>query len=790
MRSLAASGERLAVTPPPREAGRARERHEDERFLRGRGCFVGDFALPGMCHAVVVRSPVASGRLRSIDVAAARALPGVVCVLTHADTAGFAAAIPVRVGKLEGLDNYLQSPLAGERVRYVGEPVALVVATDPYVAEDAADLVFADIDADDTVVTIGAALRNDVLVHPATATNVAASHLAQRGDVAAAFACAEYTRKETFRCHRHSSVPLETRGLVAQWNADAQRLQVWGATKVPFFNRKVLAGMLGLEVDQVDLIELDVGGSFGSRGEFYPEDFLIPMAARLTGRAIQWIEDRRENLLAMNHSREMECELEIAAARDGTILGLRGAIFADMGAYARTTGGVVPAKAATFLPGPYAIEHFSCSVHAVMTNKTPCGTYRGPGRYEANFFRERLIDMMAADLGLDPAAVRLRNLVRPEQMPYSIGRLVPYEGPAQYDSGDYPAVCRDALARFDYERVSSLRGKRVDGKWHGVGIACFVDSSGGGPAEHARVEIVSAEHVRLFTGASSSGQGHETSFAQVLADELGLGAETIEVIHGSTTGVAVGVGTFHGRGMVMGGNAVKRAGEAFVAQLLAEGSRRSSLAAEQLAYGGGDVRRRDDGTMVLSIGQLCDERDRGGAAARALLSAEGSFSQAVPTFEYGTQIAHVAIDAETWAIDVVRFLTVEDCGNVINPLIVHGQVIGATVQGLGGTLLEEFVYDESGQMLCGSFADYLLPTSTDFPNVEGYSVNLAPSPLNPLGAKGVGEGATGGVGGAIANAVADALRSFGVKVVSLPLSPNNVSSLVREARAAALDGAR
>ncbi len=771
------------MKPQEQETGRPRERHEDERFLRGRGCFVDDFEIPGMCHAVVVRSPVANGRLRSVDVAAALALPGVLRVLTHADIAGFAAAIPVRVGMLEGLNDYLQFPLADDRVRYVGEPVALVLAIDPYVAEDGADLVFADIESEDAVVTIASALRDDLRVHPKTASNVATHHLARRGDADAAFARADYTRKETFRCHRHSSVPLETRGLVARWQADSERLEVWGATKVPFFNRQLLARMLQLDIGQVDLIELDVGGSFGARGEFYPEDFLIPMAARLVGCTVKWIEDRRENLLAMNHSREMECELEIAAYRDGTIIGLRGAVFADMGAYVRTTGGIVPAKTAAFLPGPYDIEHYSCSVHAVMTNKTPCGTFRGPGRYEANFFRERLIDMMAADLGLDPATVRLHNLVRPGQMPYPIGHLVPYERPAEYDSGNYPAVCQDALARFDYGRVSGLRGKLINGKWHGIGMACFVDSSGGGPAEHARVEIYSTDRVRLFTGASSSGQGHETSFAQVLADELGLRADAIEVSHGSTTGLARGTGTFHGRGMVMGGSAVKRVGEVFVAQLLAEASRRSGLALDEVVYAGGAVRRRDNHATVLSIGELCEERDRGDATAGALLNAEASFAQTVPTFEYGTQIAHVAIDAETWAIDVVRFLTVEDCGTVINPLIVHGQVIGATVQGLGGTLLEEFLYDDSGQMLCGSFADYLLPTSTDFPNVEGYSVNMAPSTLNPLGAKGVGEGAIGGVGGAISNAVADALQSFGVRVVSLPLSPNHISALVSDARA-------
>ncbi|MEP7300246.1 MAG: xanthine dehydrogenase family protein molybdopterin-binding subunit [Caldimonas sp.] len=762
----------------------ARQRHEDDRFLRGEGCFVGDFEVPGMYHAVVVRSALAHGRIVSIDSAAALALPGVIKVLTHADIADVDALIPVRVGHLAGLERYLQFPLARDRVRYVGEPIALVLATDPYLAEDGADLVAVDLEPQDAVVTIAGALRDEVLVHADSRSNLAAHYVVERGDVDRAFAVAPYTRKEIFRCHRHSSVPLETRGLVARWDPAGGRLEMWGVAKVPFYNRRLLAQMMRLEERQVDLIELDVGGSFGARGEFYPEDFLIPFAARLIGGAVKWVEDRRENLLAMNHSREMECELEIAADRDGRIRGLKGTLFADIGAYARTTGGIVPAKAAMFMPGPYDIANYRCNVNVVTTHKTPSGTFRGPGRYESNFFRERLIDIMVADLGLNPADVRLRNLIRPEQMPYEIGSLVPYEGPGRYDSGDYPFACRHALEKFDHGRVSQLRGKLIDGKWHGVGMACFVDSSGGGPPEYARLQIMSPGRVRLFTGASSSGQGHETSFAQILANELGVAPESIQVIHGSTTAVAVGSGTYHGRGLVMGGSAVKRVAEAFVAQLIGEALRRSGLSSkEEVVYRAGSVLRLDDGALILAIEGLCTEADRGSDAARHLLEAEAHFAQPVPTFEYGTQIAHVAIDAETFVLDVVRFLTVEDCGNVINPLIVHGQVIGASVQGLGGTLLEEFVYDESGQMLCGTFADYLLPTSTDFPNVEGFSVNRAPSLLNPLGAKGVGEGATGGVAGAVANAVADALRSFGVSVVSLPLSPNNIAKLVREAGA-------
>jgi carbon-monoxide dehydrogenase large subunit len=760
--------------------GRALERVEDERLLRGEGRYVADLARPGMCHAVVVRSAVAAGRLKSIDASAALALPGVLRVITAADLADRDRPIPIRVGALEGLERALQRPLAQEHVRYVGEPLALVLAQDPYLAEDAADLVRADIEPGDPVVAIADALGAQRLVHDGVPGNVVARHVAARGDAEAAFAQADYVRRERYACHRHSSVPLETRGLLAEW--DGGSLRVWGAAKAPFFARRVLAAMLGLDEACVEQIEVDVGGSFGARGEFYPEDLLIPFAAMALGRPVKWVEDRRENLLAMNHSREMACELEIAARRDGTILALRGALVADLGAYVRTTGGIVPAKAAAFLPGPYAIEHVSIDVRAVVTNKTPCGTCRGPGRYEANFFRERLIDTMCADLGLDPAEVRLRNLVARERMPWPIGRLVPYEPAGAYDSGDYPAALRHALARIGWQEISAQRGRGVDGRWRGVGIACFVDSSGGGPAEQARLRVLAPGRFRLDSGGSSSGQGQATTYAQILADALRVEPGAIEVHLGSTTGVSLGVGTFHGRGIVMGGNAVRRVGEAFVARLLDEAARRAALARDALDWRGGAVVYAGSGAPVLALEALCAQRDAGDARAAALLDLEASHAQAGAAFEYGAQVAQVAIDPGTWEIEVLRIVTVEDCGRVINPAVVHGQVLGATVQGLGGTLLEELRYDAHGQMTSATFADYLLPTATDFAVVEAHSVDLAPSPLNPLGAKGVGEGATGAVGGAIANAVADALRPLGVEIVDLPITPDRLSALARSAR--------
>ena len=738
-------------------------RKEDERFLRGEGCYIDDVKYLDMCHAVVVRSTVAHGRVLSIDTEAALSVDGVLGVFTADDFGPDLPLIPVRVGVVDGLQHCLQPPLARDRVRYVGEPLAVVVATDRYIAEDAAELVYADIESMDVVVDPRRA-RGAISLHDACPDNCPVSYEACRGDVNAAFAQADYTRKASFYMHRHSSVPMETRGLVAHWD-DEGRLDLWGATKVPFFNRDLLSRMLQVPKENIDLHEVDVGGSFGARGEFYPEDYLIPFVARRVARAVKWIEDRRENFLSMNHSRDMYCELEIAASKDGRILGLRAHLLADTGAYARTTGAIPIAKAGLFVPGPYDIQNYAYSADIVVTNKVPCGTFRGPGRYEANFFRERIIDMMAADLGLDPAEVRLMNLVRPEQMPYSVGKLVPYEGPSEYDGGDYPAALRRAMQEIDYAGLKAMQGQLIDGKYHGVGIGCFVDSSGAGPAETARIKIVSPDHIELYTGCSSSGQGHETTFAQVLADILHVDPAVIDVFHGSTTYVPHGYGTYHGRGIVMGGSAIKLAAEAMITAWKEAVATRHGKTLEQLSYHDGEV-LSDDGTKMLSIRSLNEFGDE------TLLEAMATFKQTVCTFEYGTQIAHVAVDPDTAVVEVKALVTVEDCGRVINPMIVHGQVIGASVQGLSGALLEEFVYDGNGQMTSGTFADYMLATSTDFPEIRAISIDMAPSTLNPLGVKGVGEGGIEGVGAAVANAISNALATHGVNITRLPVTPN------------------
>ena len=774
------------VQPPPPRAGerfvgRALRRTEDHRFVTGSGCYVGDFSRPGVLHAVIVRSAHASARVTRIEAAPALAMPGVVAVLTAGDLRA-EAPIPIRLAPLPGFDRFLQPPLADADVRYVGEPLAVVVAEDRYVAEDAAAQVVVEYEVRAAVVDPHHAAEDAVVVHAAVGTNVASRYTVSRGDADAAFAAADYTRVETFRCHRHTAVPIETRGLVAEWDAGARKLTVWGATKVTFFNRRALARMLGLAEADVEMVELDVGGSFGVRGEFYPEDFVIPAAAIRLGRPVKWVEGRRESLLATNHSRDVECELAIAARADGTILGLRARVRADMGAYVRTNGGVVPAKAAQFLPGPYRIASVQCEVSAILTNKTPVATYRGPGRFEANFFRERLLDLMAADLGLDPVALRRKNLLTPAELPYALGRLVPYEAPSEYDSGDYASALGRALAASDYDARAKENGTLVDGRLRGVGLGCFVESSGAGPNETARVVVQGAGRVALYTGCASSGQGAETWMAQILADELGVPMEWITVHHGTTSFVAEGYGTYHSRAVVVGGSAVKAAGAALAGQLVALAAARSGIAADALECRGGAVSRRGSDAPVLTLAALAAEDS---VEARAALTATGKFAPAKLTYTYGTHVAEVAVDPETGAVDVLRLVTVEDVGRAINPALVHGQAHGAAVQGLGGALLEHLVYDESGQLLTGTLADYAMPVASAFPAIDAITLEEAPSTLNPLGAKGAGEGGIVAVAAATANAVAAALAPLGVVVRELPLSAPNIARWIRDARGGA-----
>jgi len=739
-------------------------RTEDLRFVTGAGQFVDDLRRDKMLHAVVLRSGVAHGRIRSLDASAARAINGVHAVITAAEIGMTIPLIPLRLAILPEYKPYLQPVIAREKVRYVGEPIAVVVANTQALAEDALDSIDLDIEPLPALPDRASAARDETLLFEESGTNRALRYAVSFGDANAAFAKAEYTRREIFRCHRLTGLPLETRGLIAEWDVARTKLVVHGATKVLFFNRRILAPMLGVSENDIDMIEVDVGGGFGVRGEFYPEDFLIPFAARYVGRPVKWIEDRREHLTATNHSRDVECEIEIACMRDGTILGLRGHILSDMGAYIRTNGGVVPAKAAQFLPGPYRIRDIAITVEVLMTSKTPVGTVRAPGRFEANFFRERLLDMVAHDLALDPMDFRRKNLITEAEMPFYSGKLVPYEPETEFDTGDYHAAFERALSEIGWAEMKPLQGRLVNGRYHGLAAAPFIESSGSGK-ENARIVIEEGGSVSVYVGSSVLGQGLETTLAQVAAETLKYPFDQVRIFHGSTTYVTEGFGTFASRSMVVGGSAVMDGCNKLLAAIRA-------AATERLAFSNQEI--------VISNGLVQAGEKTWTFADFAGLEVAGTFATTIRTYSYGAHACHLAVDPRTGRVEILDYVAIEDIGRAINPQIVHGQAIGALVQGLGGVFLDHLIYDADGQLLNTSLAEYLVPVASDFPNVRAITLELRRSKTNPLGAKGAGEGGMVAVAATVANAVAAALRPLGVEVRHLPLSPAAIWNIVNE----------
>jgi carbon-monoxide dehydrogenase large subunit len=744
------------------------ERIEDLRLLKGRGQYVDDLTREGLLHAVILRSSVAHGRIRSIDAAAARARPGVVAVITAADIGAAVPTIPLRQEPLPALRQYQQPVIAHGKVRYVGEPIAVVVADSAALAEDALEAIIVDIEPLPAVADRAAARKGDVLLFEESGTNLASTLTAVRGDIELAFRDAAYTRRERFKVQRHAAVPMEPRGLLAEWDAAKERMTVSGAAKVPFPNRRMLAKMLGVPETSIRMLEYDVGGGFGARGEFYPEDFLIPFAARLTGAPVKWIEDRRENLLATNHARDAECELEIACARDGTMLGLRGQAFTDLGAYLRTVGATASRNIAQVMSGPYRIPHIHIDVSLLMTNKTPSGTYRGPGRFEADFFRERLIDIAARELGIDAVAFRRRNLISEAEMPYPLAKILVLDVETECDSGDYGRTLDRCLAEFGWAAKAGLQGRLIDGRYHGLAIGCYIEGGASGPKESARLKLEPDGSVSVFVGSSSVGQGIETVFAQIAADALEIPMDQIKgVFHGSTDHVSEGFGSYSSRSTVMGGSAIVLAAAELRAAIRMAAAKRLGCAADDIAIDHGAA--VGPGRAMIALGEL------------AGIAVESTYASNKRTYSYGAHAAHVAVDPKTGQVELIDYVAVEDVGRIINPLTLHGQTVGAVVQGLGGALLEHFIYDEDGQLLTGSLADYLMPTASDFPRIRAVALEEKPAPHNPLGAKGAGEGGIIPVGGVMANAVAAALASLDVQLCELPLSPPRVWQLIKAA---------
>ena len=790
-------------------------RKEDRRFLTGRGQFVDDVKLANVLHAAIVRSPHAHARIVSIDTGPAREMPGVVDVLTFGDIAAMVEPrpIPVRLRAYSDLLKFLQHPLAHGKVHYVGDPVAVVLAESRYLAEDAVDEVVVQYEPLTALVDVKESLKGETIIHEAQGTNVAFEYSSSIGDPEAAFRDADYVRKEEFRCHRHTANPMETRGLAASYDPGREQLTVWGETKVPHYNRGVLSSLLQMPEHRIHFVEPDVGGGFGVRGEFYPENFLVPFAAIKTGRPVKWTEDRAEHLIAANHSREHVCELELAVRKDGTILGMRARVLGALGGYVRTHGASVPTSTTALLTGPYNIPNYEWDVKCVLTNKVGMGTFSAPGRYESCFFRERMLDMVAADLEMDPTEFRLKNLIPPSMMPYEVGRTRPETYSIIYDSGDYPELLRQALEGIDYESLKPNIGRNIDGKYQGVGTACFVKSTGtGDPGEGARIVISNAggphqgplpgerglepfpgqeetppqAEIAVYLGISTMGQGHETIFAQICADGLGVPIENVTVYHGSTDLTPYGGGTYASRGTTLAGNAVYGAAQKLRERSLAVAAAYLDVDPAELELTRGVIHRKSDSDATDIALSLSEVLRLAAPASRynlgeAGLEANHYFQSPQELYPCGAHAVQVAVDPETGEIDILRYVIAEDVGHVINPLLLNGQITGAAAQGVGATLLEELVYDEQGQPLAGTLMDYLLPTATDIPSFETKVLDLAPSPLNPLGVKGGGEIGIVATGAALANAVSSALAPLGVQVRDLPLSPDRIRRLVREA---------
>jgi carbon-monoxide dehydrogenase large subunit len=745
------------------------ERIEDLRFLRGRGQYVGDLALDGMLHAAILRSAVPHGRIRMIDASAARARPGVHAVITPAELMtelGTMPLIPQRLDVLPAFKPYQQPVLADHKVRYVGEPLAVVLAESPALAEDALEAIEVDIEVLAAVADRDAARAGEIRLFDG-ATNVTATLTAAKGDAAAALAAAHYVRRERFKVQRFTAVPMEPRGLLAEWDAAAGKLTVFGAAKIAFPNRRILSGLIGLPESAIRMVENDVGGGFGARGEFYPEDFLIPFAARLTNRPVRWIEDRRENLLACNHARDAEIELALACDREGRFVALAGEAFCDFGAYVRTAGATPARNIAQVLSGPYDIPNIRIEVSPVVTNKTPVGTYRGPGRYEADFFRERLIDLVADDLGIDRVELRRRNLVPESAQPYRLATVEPLHVETETDSGDYAATLDRCLKEFEWNGRMARQGKIIDGRYRGCAVGCYIEGGASGPRENARLALRADGRVAVYVGSSAIGQGVETVFAQIAADALDLPMDGIAgVFHGSTDYLTEGFGSYSSRSVVMGGSAVIDAAGKLKDAIRAAAARRFGCAASDVML--------DQAAAVGPDGERLPWRELGADG----LSCDGTFASNKRTYSYGAHAAEVAVDPKTGAVEVLDYVAVEDVGRIINPETLHGQCVGAIVQGLGGALMEHLVYDAEGQLLTGTLADYLMPTASDFPSILAIALEDKPAPHNPLGAKGAGEGGIIPVGGIIANAVAAALKPFGVDPRELPLSPPKVWAMI------------
>jgi carbon-monoxide dehydrogenase large subunit len=791
-----------------RGVGARIRRNEDPRLLRGAGSYVDDINPDGVLHAALLRSPYAHARFSNLDTTAAKALPGVHAVYTAEDLGEFNSPSPLLVPNAVLTHGRTQRPLAVDKVAYIGESVAIVIAEDRYIAEDAVGLIEVDWEPLPTVVDFTTAAREGgSLVHDDVPNNIAARLVQQVGDPDAAFAKAAHVFKEHLLIERSAGMPIEARGVVAVYDASQESLKVWDSTQAPLPIKHGLANMLGLPEFKVDVIAPDVGGGFGTKiMMFFSEEVLIPWAAVQLKRPVKWTEDRREHFISANQERGQAHEAEVAVDAEGHILGIRDVFIHDTGAYT-PYGIVVPIITSTQLPGPYKVPNYYSDATVVYTN-TPCvSPYRGAGRPQAAFVMERLIKRIADELGLEPNEVRRRNFVQPEDFPWDVGLTFQDGAPTKYDSGNYPAGLQLAEEMIDLPafRVEQAAA-RAEGRCVGIGFAAYVEGTGIGPYEGAHVRIEPSGKVFVATGLTTQGQGHYTTFAQIVASELGCDPTDVTVVTGDTSRFNWGAGTYASRGLVTAGNAIGIAAHTVrgkAAQLAA-----SMLETDEadLEFVGGEVRVKGAPGRSLTLGALANaanpiryaySKEANQAALKLVrpregavlspgeepgLEARGYFAPERATWASGQHAAIIEIDMGTGDLKILRYVVVHDCGTLVNPTIVEGQIHGGVAQGIGGAYYEKLIFDEAGQLINASFMDFLIPTSTEIPHLEVGHIET-PSPLNALGIKGVGEAGAIPVPALFAEAVEDALAGLGVHVTEMPLSPVRILELVRQATA-------
>jgi aerobic carbon-monoxide dehydrogenase large subunit len=800
--------------------GRAVKRTEDPRLIRGLGRYVDDIKLAGTLHVTILRSPHAHARINSINVDAAKNAPGVVAVYTGADVAGKIGNVPCAAA-LPGLKVPPYGALAQNKVIFVGQPVAAVVAKDKYQARDAADLIEVDYEPLAAVVDPEKGAQSDSpVIHEEFGNNIAFVHEAGSGDVDAAFAQADVVVTQRLNHQRLAPIALEPRGVLAEYLPGDEHLTVYTSTQIPHLARTQLAIMLGLAENKVRVIAPEVGGGFGSKLNVYAEEALLGWIAMQLLKPVKWIETRRENVAATIHGRAQVGEVQVAAKKDGTLLGLRYNVTADLGAYHQLLTPAIPTLTGLMLSGCYKIPAIKMTCTGVFTNKMATDAYRGAGRPEATYLVERIMDRVAQELKLDPVELRRKNFPKPSEFPFQTAMGL------FYDSGDYEAALGKALGMVDYKKLREEQAAaRAEGRLMGIGVSTYVEICAMGPSaampaggwESATVRIEPTGKVTVLTGVSPHGQGEETSFAQIAADMLGVDLNDVYVVHGDTSIVQYGIGTFGSRGTAVGGTAMVYAAEKVVEKAKQIAAHLLKTDAENVAFEGGkfSVKRAKSAAASASEAEAAAVPDATSAEvmqapATALtdaatpdnqltmkdialaahvasnipagmepgLSATYFFEPKNFTFPFGTHISVVEVDRETGEIEILRYVAVDDCGNQINPLLVEGQVHGGITQGLGQALYEEVVYDENGQLLTGELMDYAVPKAHQLPRYE-LDHTVTPTDVNPLGVKGVGEAGTIGSTPSIVNAVIDALAPFGVQHIDMPLRPEKIWRLMQ-----------